>query len=191
MNKVSIIALLTCASFAPVAMAEHQNGSISGDWFSSVHFTGFIFDSSCQISNSDKDKIVKLPAVKHSDVKTGEQKNHAIPFTIRIHGCKTFNNIGPNIALDRNSENTTKDGYLKNTASGPKDIAFLLMNDQKEPLDLKHITYHKPVGQMGYSDNDALFYKFHVGYIKLDNTSEKSSTAGPVVAQMHYRITYK
>ncbi|TNV20453.1 type 1 fimbrial protein [Buttiauxella sp. B2] len=188
MNKVSTLALLTCITAIPSAMAAGD--SMLDKWFGTVAFDGFVYDSSCQISNADKNKTISLPAVRYSDVQEGVERNIAIPFTITLHGCNAIANRAPVIALDRNSSNATKDGYLKNTGNGPENIALLLMDNNRKAIDLRTTTYHEAATSIEQSDGNARSYKFHVGYIKLNNEYKASTTVGPVLAQAYYRITY-
>ncbi|MFZ3390690.1 fimbrial protein [Buttiauxella gaviniae] len=182
MNKVSIIALLTCVSFSPVAMADYE---AEKNWFGTVKFNGFVSGSSCDITNGNK--TVQLPSVPTSSV-IEKYAYGIVPFTINITGCNTkiLNpklRWGPNILM-----NTTKDGYLKNhSKDGAKNVGLAILNNESQIINLHSLESYNPDES---SPEGTLSYTFQVGYIKTGKTKNDEVTPGPVLAQANYHLVY-
>lgn len=190
MNKVSIIALLTCISFAPVAMAAGDNGSGIKEWSNVVHFDGLVFESSCKISTSDRGKHVSLPPIRFSEIPTTETRTNAIPFKLTLEDCGLIATKPPKIAIQFNDDNVTKQGYLKNSHGALNNVGLLLMTKDGAKIDARERSSHHADDEGGHPYSNKRNYSFNVGYIKVNDPGVKSGTSGPVTAQVNYHITY-
>ncbi|WP_314139569.1 fimbrial protein [Buttiauxella noackiae] len=190
MNKVSILALLTCVSFSPVAMALADNGSGIKEWSNVVHFDGLVFESSCKISTSDRGKHVSLPPVRFSEIPTSETRTNAVSFKLTLENCGLIAEKPPKIAIQFNDNNVTQQGYLKNSNEALSNVGLLLMTKDGKKIDVGERSSHLADDEGGHYNSNKRNYSFSVGYIKVSDPGVKSGTSGPVTAQVNYHITY-
>ena len=190
MNKVSIIALLTCASFAPVAMAQGSNGLIFDRLHGVVNFHGAVTTNSCKISTGDKNKNVYLPPVAASDIHIDYTSNPTIPFSIKVENCGPVLGMSPKIAIWDNSGNTVGDGYITNTSDKDSGIALFLTGKDNKLIDVRRGSLHEGNVSGRTVSNDENIYSFNVGYIKLNRGDVKKGYAGQVTAQVNYQVVY-
>lgn len=187
MNKVSILALLTCITVTPVAIAEQSNG-IGSPRIGVINFSGSIYENSCQIINDNGgNKTVSLPVAKNTAL------NEIVPhsskaFSINVRGCGIIGNLKPKIVWLNGRDVTTNTGYLENKSHpGANNVALAIMDKEKKIIDLNDHKLRFPADEYYRGNERSLIYTFHVGYIK---TNDSIVTAGPVTAQATYGVTY-
>lgn len=187
MNKVSIIALLTCSMAIPTALAEINITTPSNS--GKVIFSGFILTNSCNVVINDKDKKVTLPPQKISAL-SDTMVQSITPFTISVKDCPNYGPWGPKLVWEPDASLLTSNGYLKNKSyNGAENVALVILhgkekinlNDRKRfDSDRRNSDFH-----------DGQKYHFEVGYIIAHDSNDKRGvTPGPVTAQASYRITY-
>lgn len=190
MNKVSIIALLTCVSSTPVVMAQGSNGLIFDRLHGVVNFHGAVTTNSCKISTGDKNKNVYLPPVAVSDIHNEYTSNPTIPFSIKVENCGEVFGMSPKIAIWDNFGNTVGDGYLINKSNTKSSIALFITGKNNELINVKHGYLHEGDSDGRTGANDEKIYSFNVGYIKLKNADLKNGYSGKVTAQINYQVIY-
>jgi type 1 fimbria pilin len=187
MNKVSIIALLTCSMTIPTALAEINilTPSNSGK----VNFSGFILTNSCRVEINDKDKHVRLPPQKTS-VLSDTIAQSITPFTISVKDCPSYGHWGPKLVWEPDFSLLTRNGYLKNRSyNGAENVALVILHG-KEKVNLKDRKRFSS-DRRNSDFHDGQKYHFEVGYIIAHDSNDKRGvTSGPVTAQASYRITY-
>mgnify|MGYP001637333134 CR=1 FL=1 len=186
MNKLSIVTLITCTVSMSSAMAIGSSGN-SNHNNGTINFIGYVYSNSCQIVTEDRNKFVRLEAVKNTDINKSDYEQET-NFTISVSGCNIIQDmITPKLSWDK-VNNPSREGYLTNTnKTGPKNVALLLKDSGGKRINLNNEENRFAPERYVKGDDPKFIYKFSVGYILTD---DKPVTPGPVTALIKYSINY-
>jgi len=177
-GKLTAIAL----AFSSLMVAGH---SLAAD--GTVHFTGEIIDSTCQVTPDTKDQTVTLGTINKTALPNTGDTAAPTAFNISLENCpETYTQAA--VRFDGN-EDTNSKGNLAVNAGGATGVAITLSTADGTPVNLyEDSPYSTITGTAGMSDGTVTM-KFIARYIATSLAG--GVTPGAANADSQFTIEYK
>lgn len=171
--KKSIVASVAALGFGLGTVALAADGTIT--------ITGHVSDKTCTVSQGGGNKLVPLSNISKAALPAGVTAGMT-PFTLEFSGC-TATKVRAHFEPGGNVDAAT--GDLKNIEAGGSNVQVRILNDAKQPIDLRDNSNNS---QKVDTEEGVATLRYHAAY---KAPAGEAATAGAVKTTVEYSMDYE